>query len=121
MANSRDRIATLRARADFLSLTQSRDKMNLKPWLMAKVLKNPNELRVGWTLPKATGTAVVRNRLRRWVRVYLDNNRDGLLGLKFDVNLIFRKPRIGSLKDLKHEELDLELDKLFKRLSERKS
>ena len=88
---------------------------------MAKVLKNPEELRVGWTLPKATGTAVVRNRLRRWVRNYLDKNRDWLLDLNFDVNLVFRKPRTGTLKDLKHEELDLELDKLFKRLSKRKS
>ena len=88
---------------------------------MAKITKNPEELRVGWTLPKATGTAVVRNRLRRWVREYLNKNKDWLQELAYDVNLVFRKPRTGALKDLDHKDLDVELDKLFRKLSQRKS
>lgn len=84
---------------------------------MAKVLKNPQECRVGWTLPRNVGGAVVRNRLKRWTRDYLRARAENLKDIRFDVNLVFRGQGKDSLKAVKREELEIELRKLFTILS----
>lgn len=51
--------------------------------------------RVGWTVPKFVGPAVVRNQLKRWGREFFRNIID-LDELSVDVNVYFRKKRMRT-------------------------
>ena len=86
-------------------------------------------MRCGWTLPRYVGNAVVRNRLRRWSRVYfrtlLAKMEPGAKTLPIDVNLVFRKPEIKGVdsedfyKKLKYDSFADVLDRAWKQVERR--
>ncbi len=83
---------------------------------MAKFIKTDEALRVGWTLPRQVGSAVTRNRLKRWAREFIRKNQDWLCKIHLDVNLVFRSTKAVDLKELGHEEFDQQLYTTFKAL-----
>jgi len=89
----------------------------LTPWLVAKVLDNPAGTRVGWSLPRSVGGAVVRNRLKRWIRIFLQQRSDLTTLAHHDVSLIFGCKPGNDLKELRRKDLDFELERLFKILA----
>lgn len=78
-------------------------------------LTDRDEIRCGWTLPRQTGTAVVRNRLRRWGREFLrhwaSESKSSL-----DLNLIFKRREKGFYGALSHEEFDEAMEKMLGKL-----
>jgi ribonuclease P protein component len=50
-------------------------------------------LRCGWTIPKKVGTAVERNRLKRWCREYVRNEIAPKVERGLDVNIVIRPVR----------------------------
>jgi ribonuclease P protein component len=76
-------------------------------------------MRCGWTLPRHVGPAVIRNRLKRWSRVWF---RDLLLAERsqpVDVNLVFRKADGDFYKKLDYEKFARVLDRGWKQIERR--
>jgi ribonuclease P protein component len=76
-------------------------------------------LRCGWTLPKQVGPAVIRNRLKRWSRVYFRHLL--LMGeaVPVDVNLVFRKTETDFYKRLRYSEFAEILDSGWRQVKKR--
>lgn len=71
-------------------------------------------VRLGCTIPRYVGPAVVRNRLRRWCKEYFRQwakllEKDGT----WDVSLVFLKSEAEMYRSLKHKELNAVLDTNF--------
>lgn len=136
MANNNTGVPILKSRKDFEKLRSEGRIVKINPWLIVSYRKNEiGRLRVGWTISSYTGSAVIRNRLKRWLREYLRQQRAASLRQEFDVNLIFtnrsldrKKNRVeertktknkvarGAKKffsELKHEEVNAALDRIF--------
>lgn len=84
-------------------------------------------MRCGWTLPRQVGPAVVRNRLKRWSRVYFrDRLKKGeslppgiAENIGLDINLVFRKADGDFYKKLSYERFSDLLDKSWNQLERR--
>lgn len=85
-------------------------------WLILNYLKNEkNFLRYGMTISKKVGTAVLRNRLKRWTREYIRKMlRDGF-DPDYDFNVIYKPTSPDFYKKLQHAEVQTALDKAFAR------
>lgn len=103
---SKFRIYSISKRREFEKLRHEGRKVRVNSWLLANFLPlDVAVLRVGWTIPRQVGSAVIRNRLRRWGREYLRNwGRNQNPGLV--VNLVFRPRERDYFKQLSHEEFD---------------
>jgi ribonuclease P protein component len=94
----------LRKRADFLKLFGVPDKFVIKGFL---VVWNANELaypRLGITVSKKVGCAVIRNRVKRFVREVYRHHRSLLPPV--DINIIAR--REAALMDFSSAQRELE-------------
>lgn len=122
MENSRSslkegkRFLSLTRRADFLDLKATGQSFHVNSWLLVNLKTTDRSVvRCGWTLPRQTGTAVVRNRLKRWGREYLRK-----WSLKstcsLDLNLIFKRRDKGFYASVSHEEFDGAMEKLVAKL-----
>jgi ribonuclease P protein component len=107
----------LKKRADFDKIKQTGRVLDISSWILVSYLKNDEQsLRVGWTLPSYVGTAVTRNRLKRWIREYLNNLPGENFKPPYDVNLVFRRRNKDFYKRLEHGVLDVELKKILARI-----
>ena len=70
--------------------------------------KNNNSNRYGITVPKKTGTAVTRNKIKRRVKNIIDNNKK-IVHNGYDYVIIIKK----GILDLTYEEIEKELLKLI--------
>ena len=84
----------------------------MNSWLLVNMEKtNGDQVRCGWTIPKPIGSAVIRNRLRRWGREYLRKwTADTTYSL--DMNLIFKRKEPGFYKSVSHKDFDGAMEKL---------
>ena len=71
-------------------------------------------LRFGVTIPGKVGTAVIRNRLRRWTREFFKNQTEALP--EVDINVIFRPQPKDFFKSLKYQEFAAYLSSALKRI-----
>ncbi|MBI2354280.1 MAG: ribonuclease P protein component [Deltaproteobacteria bacterium] len=79
----------LRKRADFLRLSSAADKFAVKGFLLVWQTNDLAQPRLGVTVSKKIGCAVVRNRLKRYIREVFRHNR--LLLTAVDMNVIARR------------------------------
>lgn len=94
---------SLRSKSDFNLLRFSRHKVSPNRWLTVSF--KPNEsghLRLGCTIPRVVGTAVTRNRLKRWTKfIFREWLHEMSIEPALDVNVaIFRrdKPDFSEMK-----------------------
>lgn len=103
-------------RADFLNLKATGRSFHINSWLLVNLqTTDRNEFRCGFTLPRPTGTAVVRNRLRRWGKEYL---RKWTLHhpVSLDLNLVFKRQEKGFYASISHKDFDVAMDRLAAKL-----
>ena len=81
--------ARLRKRAEFLQLSSARHKTAVRGFLVVWNENNLQSARLGITASKKTGCAVVRNRVKRYLREFFRRNRLGMVAV--DVNVIARR------------------------------
>ncbi len=104
MASS-SRFSPLKRRADFERLRAYGFRSSTSSLVANFSLNELGVVRVGWTLPRKVGSAVVRNRLRRWGRDYFRKwarKHD----LEFDINIVLKPRPDGMYKSLSHEDFD---------------
>lgn len=112
-------LKSLKRKFEFQRLKLQGKKLSATSWLLVNYARN-NEgyLRIGCTLPARVGSAVIRNRLKRWSREFF---RKQDVNLSLDVHLVFRtfKESKDGYKSLKHAEFDHILEKSWKSIQER--
>lgn len=121
----------LKLSSDFSILLKSGRRKILSPWLMISYKVNECEaLRFGCTISKKVGSAVIRNKLKRWTREYFlelykepslqpaQNNRAAKKNEnipKIDINLVFRPRSDEFYKALTFSEFRRTLDTFFRK------
>lgn len=71
--------------------------------------KNNQDNRYGITVPKKTGTAVIRNKIKRRIKNIIDNNKKSVQS-SYDYVIIVKK----GILELTYQEMEKELLKLIK-------
>jgi ribonuclease P protein component len=106
----RPALVTLKARADFVRIQKSTIKVAAKSLVLCAAESNQKEnqsLRVGFTVTKTVGNAVIRNRIRRRLKAVVKDILPTLAVEGVDYVLIGRKSALerefgGLEKDLKY-------------------
>lgn len=84
----------------------------MNAWLLVNMQPtDANQVRCGWTIPKQVGTAVVRNRFRRWGREFM-RKWSAHKNKSLDINIVFKRREKGFYKQLDHKEFDEAFAKL---------
>lgn len=113
MENSRP--VVIKRSSEFLSLKKTGKRAWPAKWLLLNYSKKDQEgLHFGVTASRKVGSAVVRNKLKRWAREYFRDfvNRSNQTGSPIDVsiNIIFKPIDQGFYKGLKYEEFRKAMD-----------
>lgn len=74
---------------------------------------NDENNRYGISIPKKTGKAVIRNKLKRRVKNIIDNNKN-IIKTSYNYVIIIRK----GILDLSYQEMEKELLNLIKRIGD---
>jgi ribonuclease P protein component len=95
-------------RQNFLLLSQSRKKVENTHFIAVLKKNNVHRLRLGVTVSKRVGHAVIRNKLKRLLREYFRLNRQKIEG-SLDIHIIAKKnsATIGNI------DIYSSLDQLF--------
>jgi ribonuclease P protein component len=81
--------ARLRKRADFLQLASAQHKSSVRGFLVVWRENNMQTARLGITASKKIGCAVIRNKIKRYLREIFRHNRLEMVAV--DVNIIARR------------------------------
>lgn len=85
-------------------------------WLVVNVATNQlRETKFGWTLPRYVGSAVIRNRLKRWCREFLRSDAR-LLTLGVSANFVFKRKDRDFYKKLSRDEFQRALFTFFSKI-----
>lgn len=99
------RVYCLKKSSDFLHLSKNGKKIRLANWLLLLYSdNNAPKLLLGITASRKVGSAVVRNKLKRWVRMCA---RETQFKNKFEgkkVSLIFKPQSKEFYKEIKYKE-----------------
>ena len=88
-------------------------------WLLLNYRKNDlQQLRFGVTVSRKVGSAVVRNKIKRWCREYFRDFLKSGNSLEIDINIICKPIDHGFYKGLTHAEFVKALDYGLGKLSE---
>ena len=98
--------------SDFQRLKQKGIRVYPNSWMCLSFLKNnQKEIRLGWTISKNIGIAVVRNKLKRWCRQYFREKFQVYSDLSMDVNIILKPRDKDFYKKMKYKEFVASLEK----------
>ncbi len=100
--------ARLRKRAEFLRLASAQHKKSVRGFLVVWSENDFQTVRLGITASKKIGCAVVRNRVKRYLREFFRHNRSGMAAV--DLNIIAR--RESAL--MTYPDIERELNKAFR-------
>jgi ribonuclease P protein component len=92
-------------RADFQRLSKTGNRINGDYFVILFARNGLGKLRLGITVSKRVGRAVMRNRLKRLVREYFRQHK-GLFGDSYDVNVIAKSSISGLSSRQIREALD---------------
>lgn len=117
---SKPRLSVLSRRSDFLFLLKNGHRVRPSDWLVMNYASNADgRMRCGWTLPRHVGSAVIRNRLKRWSRVYFRDLLKAERSQPVDVNLVFRRTEDDFYKKLDYEKFAQVLDRGWSQVQRR--
>ena len=100
--------ARLRKRAEYLQLSSVMNKTTVRGFLVVWRENDLGMTRLGITASKKIGCAVVRNRVKRYLREFFRHNRSGMAAV--DVNVIARR----DSAQMTYPDIDRELKKAFR-------
>ena len=105
MENKPRGIIAISRSSDFAALKVEGRKVNLCKWAFLVLRKNStSQIRLGISVSRKVGGAVIRNRLKRWIRAYFREFAKYHLNDGFDVHVIFRPQKQGFFEELKYDE-----------------
>ncbi|PIS09948.1 MAG: ribonuclease P protein component [Bdellovibrio sp. CG10_big_fil_rev_8_21_14_0_10_47_8] len=102
---NKSKAISLKRSSDFDLIRIEGRKKKLSSWLLLSYKKNDlGCLRYGCTISRKVGNAVVRNKLRRWVREYFRRATSNGEIPEIDINFIFKPMPEGYYRELSHKE-----------------
>ncbi|MFN7905037.1 MAG: ribonuclease P protein component [Pseudobdellovibrionaceae bacterium] len=109
---------SLRTIQDFEILKENGRRRKILPWVLVSFMFNKlGYHRLGVTASKKIGSAVMRNRLKRWCRNYLRQNHPKS-DRTYDFNVIFLPQNTKTNREFyqtrKYSEFKQSMDELFK-------
>ncbi|MCB9027170.1 MAG: ribonuclease P protein component [Bdellovibrionaceae bacterium] len=114
---NKQQLETLKSRSDFQKLYEKGQRVYPSHWMIVNVCKNnQDQVRCGWTLARYVGTAVTRNRLKRWCREFLRKKLASTNVRPMDINIVFKRKDKEFYKNLNHDEFNKTIDRFFKKL-----
>lgn len=102
--------ARLRKRPEFVLLASASRKTTVRGFLMVWRKNELQLARLGITASKKVGCAVVRNRIKRYLREFFRQNRFGMAAV--DVNVIVRRESV----EMTYSEIVRELNSAFRQI-----
>lgn len=103
----------LKLSSDFLLIKNKGKRKTLSPWLVLGYRKNDlGRLRFGCTITRKVGSAVQRNRLKRWTKEYFRKTAAHGFNQQYDLNLVFRPMPEDFYKKLRFEQFVETLDQI---------
>jgi ribonuclease P protein component len=82
---------SLKRSSDFLNIKLRGKRKSLSSWLLMSFKANDvGHLRFGCTISSKVGSAVIRNKLKRWTKEYFRKAIKDGFNPEFDINLVFR-------------------------------
>lgn len=114
------RLRKLRKRTEFLEISKTGQRVYVGRTLLANVAKNDlGHFRCGWTIPKYVGSAVTRNRIRRWCREFFRKAVDEGWDPSIDMNLVIRKQDKQFYRELTFDSFKKSLESMRGKISKR--
>jgi ribonuclease P protein component len=117
--NKKNRLGRLVRKSDFERLKKYGIKAQNNPWLILKALPSRDgHSKFGWTIPAQAGSAVTRNKIKRWCRDYFRSRNLSEMTTVLDINVIvlgLRKDP-GFLKQMGHDEFKENLARTFDKI-----
>lgn len=111
------RPVALRKSSDFELLKKNGKKLKANHWLLVVYkVNNLQVVRFGCTITKKVGSAVQRNRLKRWAREYFKNGSFQMSQSAIDINLVFRPMPEDFYKKLLFKEFEASLNRVFENI-----
>lgn len=110
------KIHFLKKTSEYTQLKENGQKFWAAPWLLVSFKRVPGseEIRIGITASRFVGPAVVRNRLKRWVRQYFRESSIEPRGNGFDCNFIFKATSKELFRELSYAEFTKAMEKFLK-------
>ena len=113
---SNNQFKTLKQSRDFLCLKRNGRRVFPSDWLIVNYIKNDiGTHRMGWTIPKGVGPAVLRNKLKRWARVVMKSVNPGI-SESVDLNLVFKIKNPVLYKNLSFYEFQSSIEKSYRKI-----
>lgn len=94
----------LRKRHEFVALSKKGNNVSDRFFILAYRPNDINRLRIGITITRKVGNAVVRNRLKRIIREFFRHHRTRFPG-SLDMNIIAKKNAAGLSSQKAHMSL----------------
>lgn len=119
---ARVRLCVLTKRSDYLRTFRFGRKVRPSEWVVLNVYRKKQSrdgddlgFRCGWTCPRTVGTAVIRNKLKRWSRIWFREKlkESKVIGISLpdiDLNLGFRAMPEGFYRRLSYADFAKVLD-----------
>jgi ribonuclease P protein component len=105
-----NRAVALKRSSDFLSLKKNGKRVSPTKWLLLNYSKREGALEFGITASRKVGPAVVRNKLKRWVREYFRDLAKSGSPFEARINIIFKPLDQGFYKGLSYGEFTKAMD-----------
>lgn len=107
-----DKIQIIKRNSEFVFLKQNGRRLWPTKWLLLNYRKNEiQQIRFGVTASRKVGSAVVRNKIKRWCREYFRDFLKTGIPLEIDVNIICKPIDPSFYKGLSHEEFVKAMDR----------
>jgi len=104
------RAVALKRSSDFLFLKKNGKRVSPTKWLLISYLSSSRGLEFGITASRKVGNAVIRNKLKRWVREYFRDMVKSGSPFEATINIIFKPMDQGFYKGLSFEEFKKAMD-----------
>ena len=102
--NKKEPLLFVKSSSDFKMIYRKGKRVFSNSWMLLNYLeKEEKRLRYGWTVPKFVGSAVTRNKLKRWCREIVRKDIREETNSPYDINIVFRKQPQEFYKSLNYE------------------
>lgn len=105
---------TIKRSSEFEELKLNGKRYSPTQWLSVNFRNNSHGLlRLGVTSGRKVGNAVLRNRLKRWCKVYVRSLKQSGRDFEIDINIIFRPSKEGFYAEVQYSDFAQAMDKVF--------